>query len=130
MKRTRAAAILLAAVLLGGCAATDKLAAVDQMTIATPDDLTSIEDGTYAGGYDGGFTVVDLTVTVSDGAMEEIELLRHDNGRGEPAEAIIDDVLREQSLEVDTISGATISSKVILKSVERALTEAPREGAE
>lgn len=115
-----------AAAFLGGCAAMDKLAAVEDMTITTPEDLSLIEDGTYAGGYDGGFTAVDLEVTMEGGSIDVIELLRHENGRGKPAEAIIDDVIQAQSLEVDTISGATISSKVILKSVERALAGAPR----
>jgi uncharacterized protein with FMN-binding domain len=36
---------------------------------------------------------------------------------------IVDDVLWQQSLDVDTVSGATASSKTILKAIENALKE-------
>ncbi len=39
------------------------------------------------------------------------------------AEKIPDKVLEEQSLQVDIVSGATFSSKVILKAVEDALNK-------
>ena len=118
--------LLGAALLLGGCAAMDQLEAAQELEIATPADITSIADGSYAGDYDAGLVVVELTVAVADGRMTAIDLERHDNGKGEPAEAIIDTVLREQSLDVDCVSGATVSSKVILKSIEHALAAAPR----
>lgn len=35
--------------------------------------------------------------------------------------ALADDVISEQSLEVDTVSGATVSSICIMKAVENAL---------
>ncbi|WP_313562885.1 FMN-binding protein [Ruminiclostridium cellobioparum] len=41
--------------------------------------------------------------------------------RGAKAEAIVDKIISEQSVTVDVISGATNSSKVILKAVENAL---------
>ena len=40
---------------------------------------------------------------------------------GNKAETIVDDVVDKQTLDVDTVSGATVSSKVILKSIENAL---------
>ena len=40
---------------------------------------------------------------------------------GEKAEVIIDKVMAEQSLEVDVVSGATLSSKCILNAIENAL---------
>ncbi len=43
---------------------------------------------------------------------------------GQPAEAIIEDVVEDQSLDVDSVSGATYSSRVILKAIEATLIEA------
>jgi len=48
-------------------------------------------------------------------------ILEHDNGKGGKAEKIVDDVIKAQSLNVDVVSGATVSSKVILKAGEMAL---------
>ena len=42
---------------------------------------------------------------------------------GEKAEEIIYEVINMQSIDVDTVSGATYSSKVILKAIENALIE-------
>jgi uncharacterized protein with FMN-binding domain len=46
------------------------------------------------------------------------------NGKGKPAEVIPQKVMDAQSLQVDTISGVTSSSKVILKAIEKALVSA------
>ena len=55
--------------------------------------------------------------------IKEIELKKHDNGQGFPAEIIPGKVVEAQSLEVDIVSGATYSSKVILKAIENALKD-------
>jgi len=67
---------------------------------------------------------VELTVTVAGGKITAIDIQRHDHGRGAAAEKITDRIIAEQSLQVDTISGATYSSKVILKAIEKALGQA------
>jgi len=50
----------------------------------------------------------------------------HQHGRASAVEAevVIDDVILTQSLDVDTVSGATNSSKVILHAVQIALENA------
>ena len=47
-------------------------------------------------------------------------------GKGSQAEKIVNEVVNKQSLDVDLVSGATISSKVIIKSVENALSNGKR----
>ena len=54
-------------------------------------------------------------------SCHEIVLIEHKNERGAAAEEITDKVIAAQSLQVDTISGATSSSKVVLKAIENAL---------
>ncbi|MDA3938267.1 MAG: FMN-binding protein [Spirochaetia bacterium] len=86
-------------------------------------DLNTVKDGTYAAATDAGPIVVELSVTVRDHQITEINLLKHLNGRGEAAFAIIEDIIEQQSLLVDSISGATLSSTVILDTVESALKQ-------
>ena len=62
-----------------------------------------------------------MKVTVKNHAITDIDLLKHQNGQGKPAEVITERVLAAQSLKVDTVSGATMSSKVILLAIEDAL---------
>lgn len=84
-------------------------------------DISRITDGTYTGEYNVDFINAKAEVTVKAGATTMIDLLEHKNERGAPAEKITGDIIREQKVDVDAISGATNSSKVIKKAVENAL---------
>ena len=100
----------------------DYKAKVDALTFEEI-DLKKVEDGVYEGQCDTGVVRARVQVTVRDHRMESIELLEHENGRGTPAEAILDQMVQEQTTAVDAVSGATCSSKVIRKAVENALTK-------
>ncbi len=94
----------------------------DQAKVGTGDfDLSKIADGVYAGWYDSGPVIVDVKVSVQDHTITKIDLVRHRTGQGQAAEAIVGKVVAAQSLKVDTISGATMSSRVILLAIENAL---------
>lgn len=84
-------------------------------------DLAAVEDGRYVGFY-GSFPVdAKVEVIVADHKITKISLLEHGNGQGGNAEVIPDKVVEAQSLQVDSVSGATYSSRVILKAIEVAL---------
>lgn len=87
-------------------------------------DLSTVDDGVYQGSYAAFPVEVGVKVTVKDHMISKIEILKHDNGKGKAAEAITDDVIEAQSLQVDTVSGATYSSLVILLSIQDALNKA------
>lgn len=87
--------------------------------VHTP-DTAHIGDGTYKGEYTFGPVYVKVAVTLVKGKIVAIDLLKHDHGLGKAAENITQDIIHQQSLEIDTISHATISSKCILKAVEQA----------
>lgn len=87
-------------------------------------DLSKIPDGTYTGSYDAIMISAKVGVTVSDHTINKIQLIYHKNERGKKAEAILGEVQSAQSLKVDTITGATNSSKVLLKAVQNALDSA------
>lgn len=86
-------------------------------------DISAIPDGIYPG--EARFTPVKvkLSVTVSGGSIASIDINEHVNGKGQAAEAIVGMVVSSQSLQVDTISGATWSSYTILKAIEDALLQ-------
>lgn len=84
-------------------------------------DLKKVSDGKYTGEYDVNFIKVKLIVSVENNKITNIELLEHKNERGAKAESILNEVQKKNSLKVDTVTGATNSSKVILKAIEVAL---------
>ncbi len=84
-------------------------------------NLSNVHDGTYTGSCDAIFVGAEVEVIVKDKKITDIKLLNHKTEKGKPAEVIVDDVKKKQSLQVDAISGATNSSKVILKAIENAL---------
>jgi len=84
-------------------------------------DLSKIEDGIYAGSCIAFPVSAEVEVTINNNKITNIELKKHSNGQGSQAEVIPDKVVKAQTLEVDIVSGATYSSKVILKAIENAL---------
>ena len=87
-------------------------------------DMSEKSNGVYRGSYSLSGTPVRVTldVTVQDNDIIEIIIIEHTGSPiGRRAERIIQTIIDEQSLEIDAISGATGSSKAILKAVENAL---------
>ncbi len=87
-------------------------------------DMSTLSDGVYDGSYSAFPIVVEVRVTVEEHRIAAIDILKHQTGQGQPAEAITGTVMEKQSLKVDAVSGATYSSKVILKAIENALDKA------
>jgi len=87
-------------------------------------DLTEKEDGTYRGNYDlkdSPINVV-LDVYVQNSNISDIRIIEHNcSPIGKKAENIVSRIISSQSLNVDVVSGATISSIAIIKAVENAL---------
>lgn len=86
-------------------------------------DISNVADGVYVGEYDVDFVYAKVEVTVQNGVITNIDILEHKNGRGKPAEIVVDRIIEEQKIDVDAVSGATNSSIVIKKAVENALKE-------
>ena len=107
---------------LSGCSISRELQQVHDLAFGDL-SLPSLADGEYRGEY--GITLVsaEVAVIVKNHSIVSINLLKHSNGKGKPAEKILGEVVAKQTLHVDTVAGATISSKVILKAIERALSE-------
>lgn len=84
-------------------------------------DLSKIPNGSYEGSYDAIMIAAKVKVDISDHTIKDINIIYHKNERGQKAERIVNEIKSAQSLKVDTITGATNSSKVILKAVQNAL---------
>jgi uncharacterized protein with FMN-binding domain len=87
-------------------------------------DLNKVEDGVYQGEFTGGRWKNKLEVTIKDHQITDIGLLNASKASGIAAigEKLFQQVKEKQSLQVDTVSGATVHTKAILKSIENALT--------
>jgi uncharacterized protein with FMN-binding domain len=85
-------------------------------------EISGVSDQTVVGEYyyedQIGATV---EVTIENGMITEIVFIEHIAGLGEKAEIITEDIINEQSLEVDAVSGATTSSHVIKLAIQNAL---------
>lgn len=84
-------------------------------------NMQNIPDGIFLGERDAFPINVKVEVHVKNHEIVEINLIKHTNGQGKPAEVIIDSVIKDQTLEVDSIAGATYSSKAILLAIENAM---------
>jgi uncharacterized protein with FMN-binding domain len=87
-------------------------------------DLNGKPDGTYRGNYSLSGTPVKATldVTIQNNKITTIEIINHScSPIGRKAEKITGAIIEKQNLDIDVITGATASSKAILKAVENAL---------
>ena len=83
--------------------------------------ISDIPDGVYIGEYDVNFIYAKVEVDVSGGKIIDVRILEHRQERGKAAEAVANEIVDEQRIDVDTVSGAMNSSIVIKKAVEVAL---------
>jgi len=84
-----------------------------------------LADGLYQGAAREGPVNVVAEVTIRDRRITAIELLRHWNMKGGPAEQVVPDrIIAAQSTEVDAVTGATASSRVIMNAVQDAVRKA------
>lgn len=86
-------------------------------------ELSGVEDGIYTGEYIQSPVKAVVQVEIKNHEINKIKVLEHQNGLGQKAEIIVDDILEKQKLDIDLVTGATVSSKVILKAVEDALSK-------
>lgn len=92
-------------------------------------DFNQLKDGSYHGAYAGGmykWRRNECDVTVAAGKVTGIDLALSQDPAGKNTQHVelYDRVMQAQTLQVDTISGATLTSKAYLKAIENALVQA------
>lgn len=117
--------IIVFLIVIGGVIAFNIMSKKSENELAeaviTDVDLSKIPDGVYSGSSSIFPVKVQVEVNVQNNKIINIKIIKHDNGKGAKAEALTQEVIKAQSLNVDAISGATTSSKAILKAIENAL---------
>lgn len=94
-------------------------------------DFSRLTDGAYHGSYAGGmyrWRANECDVTVASGRVTDIQLASSQDPGTQNTDGgmLYDRVIKAQSLQVDTISGATLTSKGWLQCVENALLQSER----
>lgn len=83
---------------------------------------SALKDGVYTGEYKDGRWSNSLKVTVKSGKITAIDILKDVTfPKPEWTKALFEKVIEKQNIDVDVISGATVTSKAYLKSIEDAL---------
>lgn len=95
---------------------------VSSLAIGNP-PIQHLADGVYEGACDADIIGATVSVSVANGRIVDVDILEHRTERGQAAEVIADSIVKEQRVDIDAVSGATNSSKVIQKAVENALSQ-------
>lgn len=87
--------------------------------------------GTYEGEGQGHAGKIKVAVTVTEQKIEKIELIEFSESEFavDPANKLIENIIKANSGEVDGVSGATVTSGGILEAVRNALASAYVDGA-
>ncbi len=98
----------------------------DRSKAAKTEKPDSWADGTYSGEAYGFKSDIKVKVTVKDKILEAIEIVSQadDKPYFNAADCVVDKMLEENSTDVDTVSGATFSSRGIINAVKNALKPA------
>ncbi len=86
--------------------------------------LFELEDGVYKGSGTGFAGDITVSVQIQDKKIVSIDIIRFSDDEAFflRAKAVIDIIIEGQTLDVDTVSGATFSSRGIINAVKNALT--------
>lgn len=84
-------------------------------------DLSKVKDGTYNGSWDIKMWTAPVEVVVLDHKIKSIKITREQYKMPESENELLNRIIQKQSINVDAIAGATITTKAILKSTEIAL---------
>ncbi len=94
--------------------------------MGAPVEPEGLKDGVYEGEYKKGINKAVVKVIITDDRIVEIELVKHTaSWIGKKANEIIPQrIVEQQSTQVDAVSGATNSSRVIMNAVQKAIEKA------
>lgn len=84
--------------------------------------MSNINDGVYQGIYKVGRWSNEVNVTVNDKKIVKIEIVKDVTfAKSEVRDELFSKVIEAQNTNVDIVSGATVTSRAYLKSIENAL---------
>lgn len=89
-------------------------------------DASAYKDGTYYGTGKGFAGTMKVKVDIAGGKIASISIVSTKDGDSyvKSASSLLDTIVEKQSINVDTVSGATFSSRGIISAVRSALSQA------
>lgn len=112
-------AIVLAIIVIAGFGYADSLAKAADKIIIAPLDLAGVADGTYEGSAAIMHVKPQVSVTVANGRITSVS---YAPPVGPGLVGMADRIVAAQSLDVDGISGATITTKAVKAAISNAVT--------
>lgn len=106
-----------------GCTSKENIQAKTEKAV----ESITYKDGQYEGSANGNGGPIDLKLTVSDGRISEVEVIGHKDTQilsDAAFETLLKGVVDTQSVNFDSISGATVTSYGIMAAVKDALKKA------
>ena len=91
--------------------------AKNELMLVEDPDLSKVEYGIYRGKVETMLVKAEVEVSVKNHKIISISIIKHENGKGKSAEAIVDAIIKDNSTDVELIAGATMSSLVIRAAV-------------
>ncbi|OHD54811.1 MAG: hypothetical protein A2Y33_02250 [Spirochaetes bacterium GWF1_51_8] len=115
--------VLAVLFVIGVIAGTRGMKEIKEMKINNP-DVSKLPDGVYKGEFHHARWNYIVEVKVQGGKIAGITNLTGEMGmKPVMSEPLVQSVIAQQNVNLDTYSGATIDSKAFLKAVENALTK-------
>lgn len=112
-------AIALAIIVIAGFGYADSLGKAADKIIIAPLDLAGVADGTYEGSAAIMHVKPQVSVTVAGGRITSVS---YAPPVGPGLVGMADRIVAAQSLDVDGISGATITTKAVKAAISNAVT--------
>ena len=85
-------------------------------------DINKISDGEYIGTFSYSNFEYKVKTIIKDHKIKDIIILQNrDTKHSKRAEGVIPEIIRQQTPDVDAVSGASTTSKALMKAVENSL---------
>lgn len=83
------------------------------------------KDGVFVGEAEGYIDTVRVSVELKDGKIKDVKIIKQSESKPKKALKLIPKrIVKKNKVDVDTVTGATITSKAIKKAVAKALEKA------
>lgn len=108
-------------------AAEPEIAAQSEYSTAVEHLKSSYRDGIYTESAMGKKGKVEVTVTIESGVISQIEIGENQETprfMKKVSSQLPDEIIKAQSVDVDTVTGATATSNAVLRAVQDCLAEA------
>lgn len=94
---------------------------------AVDSQKSNLQDGTFTGEGEGKGGLIKVDVTIKDGKISKVDVTEHHETEGlcdTPIQEVIDSAIANNTANVDTVSGATLTTQGLINAIKAALISA------